>query len=274
MERVTRRLKVAGELHSLVRTMKALAAVGMRQYQHALESLALSRETLEFGLQAVLSRGVRLSPVGTGSVAAVVVGSDQGMCGSFNDRVSTLAASALPEDARVLVVGSRAAQGLPRVDRVLAIPSAVAGLEATTRQVLQQVEAWRAERITLFHNLPVTVGSFQARAVGLLPLDPAWLAALAKRPWGSRSLPALRGEPSRVLSALVHRWLMLELYGCLAQSLAAENGARLVAMQAAERSIEERRDELTRTLQELRQNAVTAELLDIVSGFEVVGRSK
>jgi F-type H+-transporting ATPase subunit gamma len=54
------------------------------------------------------------------------------------------------------------------------------------------------------------------------------------------------------------------------ESLASENASRLSSMQAAEKNIQERLDELTTKYQHQRQESITAELLDIVSGFEVL----
>jgi F-type H+-transporting ATPase subunit gamma len=52
--------------------------------------------------------------------------------------------------------------------------------------------------------------------------------------------------------------------------LASENAARLAAMQAAEKNIEERLTVLNAEYRQQRQNVITGELLDIVSGFEAL----
>jgi F-type H+-transporting ATPase subunit gamma len=54
------------------------------------------------------------------------------------------------------------------------------------------------------------------------------------------------------------------------ESLAAENASRMASMQAAERNIDERIQELIKRLNQQRQTAITSELLDIVSGFEAL----
>lgn len=53
--------------------------------------------------------------------------------------------------------------------------------------------------------------------------------------------------------------------------MASENASRLNAMQRAERNIEERLDEMRGRFHQLRQQSITEELLDIVSGFEALG---
>jgi F-type H+-transporting ATPase subunit gamma len=57
----------------------------------------------------------------------------------------------------------------------------------------------------------------------------------------------------------------------IAESLAAENASRMASMQAAERNIDERIQELHNQFHRQRQTSITAELLDIVGGFEALG---
>ena len=107
--------------------------------------------------------------------------------------------------------------------------------------------------------------------VQLLPLDVVWLKELAKRPWRSRTLPAFTMEPEELLSALIRQHLFVTLYRGMAGSLASEHATRLLAMQTAERNIEEHLTEMMTAYHHKRQEAITEELLDITSGFEVSG---
>ena len=77
-------------------------------------------------------------------------------------------------------------------------------------------------------------------------------------------------EPGALLSSLVRRHLFVTLYQAFAEALASEHASRLSAMQAAERNIEDHLDELRAELARTRQEAITAELLDIVGGFEAL----
>ena len=71
---------------------------------------------------------------------------------------------------------------------------------------------------------------------------------------------------------LLRQYLFIVLYRGFAQSMASENAARLMAMQAAEKNIVEMLDELKARFREQRQGNITNELLDIVSGFEALSR--
>jgi F-type H+-transporting ATPase subunit gamma len=83
-------------------------------------------------------------------------------------------------------------------------------------------------------------------------------------------LPDFSLEATELMAALVRQYLFISLYRACAEAQAAEYSQRLLAMQLAERNIDQRIEELTRTYHQLRQEKITAELLEIVSGFEAV----
>lgn len=68
--------------------------------------------------------------------------------------------------------------------------------------------------------------------------------------------------------------LFAQLFLAVTESLAAENASRLASMQSAERNIEERVDELSQAVRHRRQQEITEELLDIVSGFEALASDR
>lgn len=71
-----------------------------------------------------------------------------------------------------------------------------------------------------------------------------------------------------LLSRLLRQYLFVSLFRACAESAASEHGSRLSAMQAAERNLDERLESLTQVQRRARQDSITAELLDLVSGFE------
>ena len=99
-----------------------------------------------------------------------------------------------------------------------------------------------------------------------------WLAALRAHRWPSRRLPVCAGPVGTVTSNLVRQVLFARVFAAILQSRAAEHAERLTAMQAAERSIGDKIDELRKTHQLLRQEVITAELLDIIGGYEAASQ--
>jgi F-type H+-transporting ATPase subunit gamma len=104
----------------------------------------------------------------------------------------------------------------------------------------------------------------------ILPLDEACANQRRTAAWPGRCLPMLAGSRAVTFAHLFRQYLFISLYRALTQSLASENAARLMAMQAAGKNILETLDHLQAMFREQRQAAITAELLDIVSGFEAL----
>ena len=75
-------------------------------------------------------------------------------------------------------------------------------------------------------------------------------------------------DPAALFAALARQHLFVTLYRATAESLASEHASRLVAMQTAEKNIEEHLTETTAAYRRKRQEAITSELLEIVAGFE------
>ena len=79
-------------------------------------------------------------------------------------------------------------------------------------------------------------------------------------------------DADQLFSALVRQYLFVSLFRACAESLASENASRLAAMRGAERNIGERITELTGQFHQVRQMAITEELLDIAGGFEAMNQ--
>jgi F-type H+-transporting ATPase subunit gamma len=288
LEALQRKIVSAEDLQSVVKTMKALAAVNIRQYEKAVEALAVYHRTVERGLHILLTtrgeRTVIMQPAAEARLGALVFGSDQGMCGQLNEQIVTHALKALddlgtrPAERTVAVVGARAAARLSEagqaVDTCFEMPTALAGLTPMVQDLLLHLEAWHSrlqiERVYLFYCRHLSSATFHPYTVHLLPVNQAWLTTLETEAWPTRMLPSFTMDWDRLFSALVREYLFVSLYRACAESLASENASRLAAMQGAEKNIEERLAELQALFRQQRQTVITAELLDIVAGFEAL----
>jgi F-type H+-transporting ATPase subunit gamma len=301
------------DLRAVVRTMKALAMVNIRQYEKARTSLSDYNNTVELGLQALLHHrhfsetSMRLPPLTShhpnhGWVGVILFGSDRGLCGQFNEQIVTYALEHLnqrkiqPHQRLVAAVGARLIPYLERAKQPIqmqfSLPSSLAGTTRIIQDLVSAIEQWRfrqnsgqmtamlgeitevpmsqVEQILLFYNRSVSTTSYQPSTLQLLPLDRTWLYQLEERPWNSSATPMLSMSWEVLFSALIRQYLFVSLYRATVESLASENAGRLLSMQAAEKNIEERLADLNADYRQQRQNSITGELLDIVSGFEAL----
>jgi F-type H+-transporting ATPase subunit gamma len=286
IQQIQRRLDTAREIHSVVKTMKSLAAVNIRHYEQAVESLSRYAGTVEMGLQIALGkRNLRHEPEDRGeSVGCIVCGSVQGMVGRFNDRLVEYAEEVRGKKEfegasfRVLSLGERITPALEdggfSVEEEFDLAGFLENITPLLSGVLTRVEEWRLKKrvspVLLFYNRPEGRSSYHPSVAQLMPLDREWLERIQARDWESRKVPMYTMDHEELFSSLIREYLFIMLFRALVESLAAENASRLASMQAAESNIEEHMDELTNRYNRTRQEAITSEILDIVSGYETL----
>jgi F-type H+-transporting ATPase subunit gamma len=292
-EALKRKIQSAQDLLSVVKTMKALAAVSIRQYQRAVESLNEYNRTVEMGLQIALKKMTRDIPrvkkASMNRIGAIVFGSDQGLCGQLNalvvnhalDEMKALGVS--KENRCVICVGSRPADiledmGQPIME-ILDTPGSTAGITPMVQDITLLLEEWRfklqIEHVYLYYNEYISGANYRPKTLRILPVDQAWLEYLRKKKWESKTLPMFTMDWEALFLSLIREYLFVSLYRAFAESLASENASRLAAMQNAEKNIEERLEELFGHFHRQRQMVITEELLDIVAGFEALsGKEK
>lgn len=282
------------DLYSVVKTMKALAAVSIRQYEQAVESLAEYNRTVEMGLQILLkqryfadeplSLNLRTNfEMSETKLGIVILGSDQGLCGQFNQQMAEYLREYLEQSANsqpmlMAVVGSRLLPYLKTMESPISeqftLPTSAIDIGETVQDILLMLEKWQKEeqinKIMLFYNQPVSASSYKSCQQLLLPLDSDWLVSLEQKKWSTSILPTFTMDWQELFSELISQYLFVSLYRALAASLASENASRLAAMQSAQKNIEERLEELNSQYQRQRQSAITSELLDVVAGFEAL----
>lgn len=288
IEDLKKRIDSTKDLQSVVKTMKAMAAVKIRQYEKAVESLADYNKTVEMGFQIVLRNrpGLMVGSRTTkrGKFGAVVFGSDQGMCGQLNDQIVSHALDSLNRlsssekgERLILAAGERVRGRLEdagqNVSEFLTLPGSVTGIVSKVQEILSIIQKWNEEglaQVYLFFSRPLSGSRYEPHTVHLLPLDRDWLLDIRKRKWPNNSLPLYTMDWDPLFSSLIRQYLFVVLFRAFAESLASENASRLAAMQGAEKNIEENLAGLNRYFHQKRQMTITEELLDIVSGFEAL----
>lgn len=314
LEALQSKIKSVEDLRAVVRTMKTLAMVNIRQYEKARIALTDYSETIELGLQALLrdryfsEMPPKVFPSSQkqnqGLVGVILFGSDHGLCGQFNEQIVTYALAQLNERQihrerrQIATVGSRLINYLETakqpIENHFSLPSSVAGTNQLVQELLLTIEKWRfrhfpqfisaigsepieeihspVEQILLFYNRSISTTNYQPVTLQLLPLDINWLHQLQQRPWNSHTLPTQTMSWDRLFPLFIRQYLFVSLYQATVESMASENASRLTSMQAAEKNIEERLTDLNADYRSSRQNSITAELLDIVAGFEALNQ--
>jgi F-type H+-transporting ATPase subunit gamma len=279
-----RKIESAGELQAVVRTMKAVAASSVGQYERSVAALTDYYRTVELGLHACLSSTLApllpdLHPTKTGVVGVIVFGSDQGLVGQFNDVVADCAVNALrslPANSEIWAVGARVQahltdSGFP-LKGVFTVPTSAASIRPLVTQILIEYQAGRNQialsELYLLYNHPTSAATYEPITKKILPLDQGWRAKLVALNWPTKTRPQVMGEGNSALEALVREYLFVSIFRACSESLASENSSRLAAMQRADKNIDNLLEDLNAKFHRIRQSQIDEELFDVVSGFE------
>ncbi len=282
------KLTSAGDLQSVVRTMKALAASSIGQYESSVRALSDYYRTVELGLSVCLRQNGPSASIVTGyaeadagPIGAIVFGSDQGLVGQFNDLVADHAIATLAPlsgKPRVWAVGERVHArlvdaGLPVIG-LFPVPNAVHAIAPLVGRIQIATEAHRTEgkdaRIYVFHNRPRGGAQYEAVDQRLLPLDATWQRGLIDVKWPTDRPPEVMGGVVETLRALLREYLFISLFRACAESLASENASRLAAMSRADKNIDELLEGLHGTFHRVRQRSIDEELFDVISGYDAL----
>ena len=253
IEDLKHQITTAQDLQSVVKTMKALAAVSIHQYEKAVQSLTEYDRTLEMGWQILLKKHPEVllqeasNPIQ--SLGLVVFGSDWGMCGQFNERIADYtqkyvnSLSISHHNQLILTVGTRISDRLKAVgqncETAFNLPSSVAGITPVIQEIVLALEIWRKQervnRIIVIYNRITSGAVYHPTRLQIFPLNLGWLQQLRQQKWNSRSLPTFTMNKDKLAAALFRQYFFVSLYRACAESLKSENTSRLAAMQMAEK---------------------------------------
>ncbi len=284
LELLNKKVKTSQDLLSLVKTMKSLAAVNVRQYEAA--ATAMDEYTAVIGLawQVLFKNRPRpLEKQKSNKAVLLVLGSDQGMCGQFNENIIkySLQQPGLIKEGEgshvFWAAGERVRAALAEeaaIEEHFYPPSSPAAISDLIHEIVRRFarkhENEQVNTFRILYNRLERGGIYSPVSRQILPLEPYGQEITGKRKWPSRCLPMIRMDNELFFKELFRQHIFGEIYKAFCQSLASENTARLVSMQRAEKNIMEMEEDLQGRFRETRQNAITAELLDIISGFEAL----
>lgn len=290
-ESLNRKITSAGEIGTVVRTMKAMAASNIHQFEMAISSLSDYYRTVALGIIAYFKQEkVEIVPEQKNrnekkSIIAIVVGSDMGLIGQFNDRLAEFVIktlSAIEGKKEIWTVGERVQ--LPLKDAGLTttksfvVPNSVKAITPLVSQILMESEQSREKgelkELYVFHNCPNQGMGYEQVSQRLFPLDEKWKHNMDELKWPTKKPPQIVGEMTATLTALISEYLFVSLFRACAGSLASENSGRLEAMQRAEKNIKELLEDLNNKYNRLRQNSIDEELFDVISGFEALQKKQ
>lgn len=287
-----RRIKSVKNTRKLTKAMKTVAAAKLRRASGELRRSQAYRDRISMMLreagsragQSLLDQQSLLSANAQGAALLVVVAGDKGLCGAFNSHVLKQAETRYRElaaegrEVLLVTVGSKAERHFAK--RGLAVKKAYHGMLgrlhfadasrlAADLQQLFQSEALNSVEFVFSEYVSASKQQFSRRRLFPVEIGAAAAAAGAE----TEPLPAIF-EPGAdaIVRALLPRFIAAAVYQVLLQSIAAEQVARMVAMEMATRNANDMIRALTLQMNKMRQAAITSELLELITATEALNK--
>jgi F-type H+-transporting ATPase subunit gamma len=282
-----RRIKSVQSTKKITRAMELIAASRIVRAQQRVAAARPYSEHITNVLGNLAAAGAGLSsPLLTPredvrTVAFVVVTGDRGLAGAYNTNVIRMAERALREeraagrDVALICVGKKADgyfrfRGQPIEATFTGMTDQPSYEDARTvaAAVTTKFEEGGFDQVDLVYTQFISVGTQRVVRRRFMPLDPASLEKSAEG--GLTADYEFEPEPAAILDRLLPRYAEARLFAAMLDAAASEHAARQRAMKSATDNAEELITKLTRVMNRARQDAITTEIMEIVSGAEAL----
>jgi len=299
---IKRRIRSVQSTQQITRAMKMVAASRLRKAQERMLAMRPYCRDLEEMLPVVVAEmHGDDSPLFAGrpepkSTALVVMTSDRGLCGSFNNYIIRRAERFVGEEAtdrdiKLITMGVKGTKALSRLRPAGEVEHVTGAWEdvsfvtaaALAESLCDRIEAGEIDEAHILYAEFRTAATQVQVVRRLLPVKDAEISVasvegtvfgggLQQADKAEHSLPGMEFDPDleTVAERLYRRFVAAEIYRAMLENLASELGARMTAMDTATRNADDMIAALTLEYNKARQADITAEMLDIVGGAEAL----
>lgn len=279
-----RRIRSVKNTQQITKAMKMVAAAKLRRAQESAEASRPYTETLQGTL-------IRLNAVAYDithpllekredilKVGYIVVTADRGLCGAFNSNIIRLTAQTIAEDTRdvdhgIIAVGRKGRDFFRKRGEVdaefvnLGDNVSYADAREIGQYIINAYENEELDEVYIVYGKFINALRQLPTVVKILPIDPPSQDEEVEERYVDYIY-----EPSaeEILLTLLPRYIGSQIYNAMLESKASEFGARMTAMGNATENAGEIIDSLTLKMNNVRQAAITDEILDIVGGAEAL----
>jgi F-type H+-transporting ATPase subunit gamma len=283
------RIDTTKNTQQITKAMKLVSAAKLRKAQHQITNVRPYATTLlkviaDVAVTNRVTHPLMTMPAETKKVLMVVLTSDRGLCGAFNSNVSRFAENYYKEiknsveQIDFLFIGRRGAdyfsrRGISPIDVITKLDRDVSyelASHLADRLIKFYLEG-HYDEIRLIYNEFKSAISQSPVTETLLPID------LEKQTFSRQPGPTMfstdmiyEPDPEQIIGQLLYKAFSTQVYRCMCESVAAEHGARMSAMENATNNAREMINKYTLVYNKARQEKITTELIEIVSGAEAL----
>ena len=278
-----RRIRSVKNTQQITKAMKMVAAAKLRRSQERMMAARPYSAALRQVLASLSTRvDVSQHPLlaareEENKILLLVVTADRGLCGAFNTNIIRAAQNAIAEkgwaEVHLTTIGRKATDFFKRRPQPKKFQTTL--LQALAAEAIREIATSIAadfisgefDAVYVLYNEFKSIIAQRVALDRLLPLE---------RPEVDPAAPATEyifaPGPEQILSELLPKHIEFQIYRVLLESAAAEQGARMTAMEAATKNASDMISHLTLTYNRIRQASITKEIIEIVSGAAAAGK--
>jgi F-type H+-transporting ATPase subunit gamma len=274
---IRRRIRSAKNIQQITRAMKFVSAARLRKAQDRIIAARPYARQMIAVLNSLATRVPEqahplLAVKGDKKIELVVISADRGLCGAYNTNIIRQALEFLSthsdRSVSLNILGTRARDFFRRRSYnvrheaigVLQKPS-FADAAAIAKDLIDEFVKDEIDQVWLVYN------EFKSVVQQRILLEPLLPIPRLEHPDDASRLDYIYDEPPETIFAnLLPRHVEAQIFRALLEAAAAEQGARMAAMEAATTNAGEMIEDLTLYANKVRQAGITRELIEVVSG--------
>lgn len=282
MQEISRRIRGVGSTMQITRAMEMVSSVKLRRAREALELSRPYYETVLENIQDVLGtvKGVKhplLEEREVKNTLYIVLTSDRGLAGGYNSNVNKLALEEVEKskgNPKFITVGLKSYEHFKKKNEIvkhfLGISEEPKFSDAVeiANIALDLYKKGDIDEVKVIYTKFESMIKQTAKVLRILPAVKVYDSLDEEKKAGV--LMEFEPDPESVLDFLIPMYIESTIYGALIEASTSEQGARQVAMESATDNAEEIIDDLELTYNRARQEAITMEISEIVSGAEAL----
>jgi F-type H+-transporting ATPase subunit gamma len=275
---IRRRIKSVKNIGQITKAMELVSASKMRKAQNmtlssrpyaTLSSSLLNNlaKTTNIYRHPLIHRPPNGKKIGTGKTLVILMTSDRGLAGSFNNNITSKALSVLKNEGHenfdFITVGRKGAEFARKLNQkiIAAFPTkdrkiTVFDAKPIAQIAIEEYLNYTYDQVFIIYTDFISTLVQKPSILKLLPMD-------TKQQDKNGQEFIFEPNAKKVLDSLVYRAIEFGVYQCLLESSASEHSARMVAMRNANQASKDLSDDLTLTANQARQSGITRELAEI-----------
>ncbi len=269
----------------ITKAMKLVSAAKLRKAQHNITNMRPYAITLKNVISDIAATQKVTHPLMTKkqnvkNVLLVVLTSDRGLCGGFNSNINKFAERYILENRNkfekidFIFIGKRGADffsrkniraitNITKLDKDISYEFA----RNVAEKLISSFESGQYDEIRMVYNEFKSAISQRVVCETLLPVEIDKSSFTGSEARFSTDM-IFDPSPEVIIEDLLKKNFNLQVYRAMSESVASEHGARMTAMENASNNARDMISKLTLTYNKVRQEKITTELIEIVSGAE------